>query len=122
MTQVIMRSLIPMMFPCPPDPPLAPPPPPPEPAPVAAPPPGPSPEMMDYETVIRAALVDGVIQENERMMLESVRTSNQISEADAKMTERKLREELGIGPISQEEETYYSLLKTAFADGVLEPV
>jgi hypothetical protein len=75
--------------------------------------------MIAYETLIRAALADGVIQENERMMLESVRTSNQISEADAKMAERKLREELGIGPVSQEEETYYSLLKTAFADGVL---
>ncbi len=87
-----------------------------QPEPGAAPP-----GLSSYQMLFRTALQDRKIDASERQMLESFRSANEISEEEVRKAEWKVRKALKIGPSSQNEETYFSLLKTAYSDGKLTP-
>jgi hypothetical protein len=72
-----------------------------------------------YRELVQTALSDRSIDATEEQMLASFRRAHGFSEVDAKGVELDVRRTLRIGPINPEEETYFSLLKTAFADGDL---
>lgn len=84
------------------------------------PPPAPEPNKKDsYRVLVRTALMDRKIDANEHTMLKQVALSDMLSEDEAQEVVLGVKKELGIGPQTEPEKTYYNVLKTALTDGKL---
>jgi len=76
-------------------------------------------DMASYRLLYIAALDDRKVDEKERTLLGVMRGAFEFPASKVKKLEREVRKELGIGPVDQEEEIYFKLLETAYADDML---
>jgi len=72
-----------------------------------------------YRVLVRTALMDRKIDANEHTMLKQVALSDMLSDDEAQEVVLNVKKELGIGPQTEPEKTYFSVLKTALSDGKL---
>jgi len=72
-----------------------------------------------YRVLVRTALMDRHIDANEQSMLKQIAESDKLTNDDAAEILMMTRKELGIGPQSEPEKTYFTVLKTALSDGEL---
>ncbi len=72
-----------------------------------------------YRVLVRTALMDRHIDANEQSMLKQIAESDKLTEDAAAEVLMMTKKELGIGPQTEPEKTYFTVLKTALADGEL---
>ncbi|MDP6779888.1 MAG: hypothetical protein QGI83_24230, partial [Candidatus Latescibacteria bacterium] len=80
-------------------------------------PPSPDPAKESYRGLVRTALQDRVINENERVMLQQVLKASGLSSEAGGEVEAEVMRELVARPANPNEEAYVATLKTALADG-----
>ena len=91
----------------------------PEAPPAAAPLPAADPARDSYRGLVRTALQDRVISDNERTMLRQVLKTSGLSDEAGGEVEAEVMRELGVQPANPNEEAYLAALRTALADGEL---
>ena len=72
-----------------------------------------------YRVLVRTALMDRHIDSNEENMLRHIAGSDHLDENKVAEVLMAVKKELGIGPQTEQENTYFSVLKTALLDGGL---
>lgn len=72
-----------------------------------------------YRVLVRTALMDRHIDANEQSMLKQIAETDKLTEDAAAEVLIMTKKELGIGPQTEPEKTYFTVLKTALADGDL---
>ena len=72
-----------------------------------------------YHVLVQTALMDRTIDANEQTMLKQIAQANNLTEEAATEIVMQTKASLGIGPQTETEKTYFTVLNTAMADGAL---
>ena len=75
-----------------------------------------------HKLLVRAALRDFRIDENEHHLIESARQTSNLAQDEANSAEKEIRKLLGVGPQTPSEEAFYKALESAHGDGLLSPL
>lgn len=74
-----------------------------------------------YRVLVQTALMDRKIDANEKTMLKQIAQANNLTEEEASKVVMETKTSLGIGPQTEPEKTYFTVLNTALSDGALSP-